>query len=194
MNTAIAATTKDLNLSSLEKRALDLLGNGVAPVAVAAALGVSESRISQLVSDEVFAGEVAKLRYERLQKQTALDDRYDGIEDRLLGMLEKNLTLIMQPAQILKALQVVNAAKRRGASSAQGTGTPQSTIVTLNLPQKIVQQYIQVNNYNQVVTAGSQDLVTIQPATLLKSLENREGKGNEHEHSTEGQKRLGSTV
>ena len=48
--------------SPTRQHALQLLGQGVAPSQAAAALGVSESQISQYLSDEDFAAELAAQR------------------------------------------------------------------------------------------------------------------------------------
>jgi len=49
--------------SSTEDRALQLLGNGVPAESVAAALGVTASRISQLLADPIFSEQVTTLRF-----------------------------------------------------------------------------------------------------------------------------------
>jgi len=180
MNTA--ATTMNLpasnaSFSPQEQRALELLGIDTPAVAVAAALGVSESRISQMLSSDVFSAEVARLRYERLKRHSVTDDAYDKIENKLLQKLEADLCLIMQPMQVLKALQIINAAKRRGASSSPAVLQSQN-IVNITLPSTLAKQYIQVNINNQVVKAGEQSLVTIGSQNLLKQLEG--SKSNEH--------------
>lgn len=148
-----------------EDRALSLLGSGVNPEQVASALGVSASRISQLLANKEFADQVASLRYDNLQKHNSRDDSYDSLEDTLLEKLQKSLPLMFRPNDILKALQVVNGAKRRGQSvPTQGSG--HQTIVSLTLPTMITQQFV-TNAVNQVVSAGDQDLVTMQSGNLL---------------------------
>lgn len=160
---AITTTT------NTEERALSLLGDGVDPETVASALGVTPGRVSQLLADEEFAGQVATLRYENLSKHNKRDSAYDTLEDRLRAKLEKNLALIMRPEMIIKALQIVNNLKRRG-QSAPNQVVNQQSIVSLTLPTKIVQKFT-TNTYNQVVIAGGQSLETMQSGTLLKKLE-----------------------
>ncbi len=67
--------------SSIEDRALVLLGAGIGGEAVANALGVTPSRISQLLSEQAFSDAVSTLRYENLQKHNNRDASYDTIED-----------------------------------------------------------------------------------------------------------------
>lgn len=152
--------------NSIEERALNLLGSGVQAESVANALGVTSGRISQLLAEENFALRVASLRYESLQKHTIRDNKYDSLEDQLLDKLQRNLSLIIRPETLLKAIAVVNSAKRRGQSAPEQS-VNKTMIVNLLLPTKIIQHF-STNIDNQVIKAGSQELVTIPSSTLLK--------------------------
>ena len=175
--TQTAAPTSNPNTPGLTTantdRALTLLGGGVGAEAVAAALGVSPSRISQLLSDEAFSSKVSELRYTNLQSYNARDDKYDNLEDKLLLKLESSLPLMVRPDSILKALATINGAKRRGQQSTENAAASKQ-IVNLVLPTKIVTTFI-TNSNNQVVQAGDQSLITMQSGTLLdkvKEIEN----------------------
>ncbi len=158
--------------TSTEDRALSLLGSGVAPESVASALGVTASRISQLLSNEDFAGKVAEIRYDNMQSHNVRDGAYDTLEDKLLTKLEKSMALMVRPETILKAIQVVNGAKRRGQSAPEQVAN-QQTIVNLLLPTKITQIFVK-NVDNQVVSAGEQSLVTMPAGNLLAITEEAE--------------------
>lgn len=157
--------------TSVEERALSLLGAGVAAESVASALGVTGGYISQLLADDVFATQVATLRYENLQKHNLRDDSYDDIEDRLLEKLSASLGLMFKPETLLKAISVVNAAKRRGQATPEQVVNNQ-TVVQLVLPAVIAQRF-SVNINNQVTRAGDQELHTIPSSNLLKQVEDR---------------------
>lgn len=175
------STLSTINLNDLtkaEERALVLLGQGVIPEQVAAASGLSASRISQLLSQEHFAARVAELRFEALAKHNDRDAAYDALEDELIERMKDCLPLMVRPHEILKAIQVINQAKRRG-SSAPNSITEQSTVIQLILPTQVLTQF-SLNQANQVVSvegAVSQDLLTIQSGSLLnmtkKKLENQ---------------------
>lgn len=158
-----------------ESRALKLLGDGLSPEIVSMAVGVSVSRISQLVSDPDFAKQVAELRYKNLSKHSERDNRYDSLEDKLLDRMESLLPMMYKSGDVLKALQVANLAKRRGSQ------TPESLIgskevVTLTMPQVVLQQFNQTfvtNINNQVVKAGDQELVTVQSVRMNELLKKR---------------------
>lgn len=160
-------------LTSTESRALSLLGQGIGPEMVASAIGVSVSRISQLLSDPNFAAEVAELRFRALAKHNERDSAYDSLEDELVQKMKDCLPLMYKPFEILKAIQIINAAKRRGSSAPESI-TAQQTVVQLLMPTQIfnnfTKQEITVNVNNQVVKAGEQDLVTIQSSSMDRLL------------------------
>lgn len=172
--TSPAAPTADtlaakLNLSSLETRALSLLGSGCNSESVAAALGVHPSRISQLLSETEFSKAVSELRYRSLQRHNARDDAYDSLEDTLVAKLHKAMPLLIKPESILKAINIVNQAKRRGSSAPEQL-TQQQNIVTLIMPKVITNKFT-VNVNNQVTRAGDQELMTIASKDLLRQAE-----------------------
>ena len=58
------------------------------PEQTASAVGLSVSRISQLLSDPEFSAQVAELRFNNLQKHNERDSAYDTMEEKLLKKLE----------------------------------------------------------------------------------------------------------
>lgn len=154
--------------TTTEDRALALLGSGISPSVVAASLGVSESRISQLLSDEQFATQVATLRYEALQKHNARDSSYDSLEDKLLEKMEDCIPLMHRPMEILKAISVINAAKRRGSSTPESILEKKQTI-QLQIPIQIINKF-STNMEGQVTSISTEDtvqsLLTIQSGSL----------------------------
>ena len=155
-------------------RALQLLGQGHQPRVVAAALGVTESAISQLLSQEQYAREVTEKRAAALSRYSDLDDKWNALEDRLLDKLEKVVPMLMKPRDILHALDKVNGAKRRGSFAPQES-LPQDRVVALDLPPSV--QYNIITNINKQVVeiqgsnGESQSLVTI-PTSQLDGLAN----------------------
>jgi len=155
--------------SSVEDRALHLLGAGVTSNQVASALGVTESRISQLLADTSFSARVSELRYKSLTEHNMRDSKYDKLEDRLLEKLEGAMPLLIKPESILKAMTVVNGAKRRGYTTTDQV-TNNTNIASITLPTKIVNQFI-TNINNQVIKAGDQELLTMPSGNLMKMAE-----------------------
>lgn len=152
------------SLSSSESRALTLLGQGINPEMTASAVGLSVSRISQLLSDPEFAAQVSEARYKNLMKHNERDATYDEIEDILAKKFHDLLPFMCKPMEVLKGLREINALKRRG-SSAPDSITQQQEVITLVMPVQIVNQY-RVNATNQVIQAGDQELITIQSGNL----------------------------
>jgi len=167
----VMATTS----TSTEERALALLGQGLGPEVVAAAVGVSVSRISQLLSTSEFASQVAEARYENLAKHNTRDVAYDSLEDVLLEKLKDLLPYMMRPMEVLKAIQVINAASRRGASAPESILSKQ-TVVQLIMPSTIMQSFT-TNINNQVIKAGNQELVTVQSSNMENLLKGSKNVG-----------------
>lgn len=168
--------------NSTEERALKLLGSGCGPEIVATAIGVTVGRISQLLSTPEFAAAVSELRFQHLQKHNEMDNAYDSMEEQLLTQLKDILPLMMRPMEILKAIQVINAAKRRGQSAPESI-TNQNTVVNLTMPAIIMQQFT-TNINNQVVRAGNQTLETIQSSSMLNAAKVRAGERNVQQLAT----------
>lgn len=157
------STTSKYN--STEERALHLLGQGIAPETVASACGVSASRISQLLSTPEFLAQVSELRFANLEKHNIIDNKYDDMENLLIEKLKDCIPLMgMDPMKLLKAVQVINNAKRRGVSAPDQI-TQQQTVVQLVMPNIIMQKF-STNINNQVIQAGEQNLQTIQSHML----------------------------
>lgn len=151
--------------TATSERALKLLGQGIPAEQVAGACGVTVSAISQLMSQEEFSKKVLEARFESLSKHNEVDNEYDDMERKLQvqfkGMMEWGLT---KPLEVLKAMQVINKMDRRGQAAPQHI-TNQQTVVHLVMPVQIVQQF-RKNATNQVVQAGTQDLITIQSGQM----------------------------
>jgi len=167
-------------------RILTLLGDGVGAEQVAAAVGVSPSYISQLLSDDEFSSRVSELRYENLRKHNQRDSELDALEDTIIEKMKHALPMVMRPMELTRMLSVVNAAKRRG-SSAPDAIIQKQQVVTITLPQIVVNKFI-ANAQNQVVQIGTQDLVTMQSGVLLNKV-----KQHESANSESGSKAIGAT-
>jgi hypothetical protein len=119
--------------TSTEDRALTLLGQGLGAEVVASAIGVSQSRISQLLSDPEFSARVAELRFSALSKHNERDNAYDDMEEQLQRKMKDLIPFMMKPLEVLRAISVINAAKRRGISSPEQIHGQQN-VVQLVMP------------------------------------------------------------
>ncbi len=155
-------------LTGAESKALDLLGQGLGPETVGPAVGLSVSRISQLLSQEDFAGQVAELRFKNLSRHNLRDTAYDDLEDKLLDKMANLLPFMMKPSEVLMAIRTINQAHRRGASAPDHILQTQQ-VINLVLPIQIVSKY-QVDANKQVLKAGEQTLLTAQSGTIQNLL------------------------
>lgn len=155
------------------ERALALLGKNINSEQVAAALGVSPSAISQLLSDPEFTSKVNELKFANLTKHSSRDARYDALEDRLLGKLDDLVDCMTRPMEIVSTLVKINGAKRRGVNTPESL-TARKEVVQLVLPIQILNNF-QKNSQNQVIQAGDQHLITVQSATMKQLLHKERG-------------------
>lgn len=164
--------------NSTREKLLELLGDNVDPKAAAAALGISESMVSQYISDENFAAEVSARRYKTLVGHNSRDRKADELEDKLLDRIERSLNMVFDPMKLAALYRTVNGATRRGAS-APAQLQESKPAVPLILPTFVFQKFTtQVNLNNQVIAvsdeSGKQEsLVTIQSRQLAKLVEER---------------------
>ncbi len=150
----------------IESRAISLLGSGFSAETVASALGVTPARISQLLSDPKISQQVSELKYKNLLKHNIRDAELDALEDSLIAKTKGLIPLISKPIEAARIFSLINAAKRRGASTPDHI-TNQSVTVQITLPTQVVMQFTK-NSAGQVIEAGSQSLITIEPNSLKK--------------------------
>lgn len=173
MDTAIATPV----FNQTQVKALALLASGVIPEQCATALGITPSAISQMMSNEEFASELATRKFEALRKHNVHDDKLDELEAQIVRQLETQLSLVLEPMKLARLFAIVNAAKRRGSSAPEQI-TQKQTVLKLNMPVTLIQKFT-INSNNQVVSTGEQDLVTIQSSRMKTLLEQSNGQGQQ---------------
>lgn len=149
--------------STHTNQVISYLKNGVSPIEISRALGITPGAVTQLMQSPEVSEVVNKIQAEQQARSAALDKRYDALEEKLLTQLEKTVPILMRPMEITKVLSQINAAKRRGAVSAISSGPAQ--VLQLNIPISLQSRFI-VNAANQVVQAGEQTLVTMQSSNI----------------------------
>lgn len=157
------------------EKARELLGAGLSNVVVASALGVSESLVSQWLSDDLFASEVQKLKLTNLTEATSRDRKWNTLEDRLLEKLEDLLPMLVNPMAVVNALKAVNSAVRRGAPKEQ-SATAQSTHVHLHMPALLAAKFV-VNPVNQVVEVDGRSVATMPANAVVAEMNRRKSQG-----------------
>lgn len=154
----------------------ELLGTGLSNEVVASAVGCDPAYISQLMADEDFASVVIEKRSKSLTAHTARDLTIDGIEDRLLEKLSSLIdqNAFYKPADVLRAVSVVNKLVRRGVPVNQQL-TARAQVINLSIPD-VVKRAFTLNAQGQIVDAGEQTLVTMSSVELLQKLSATKGK------------------
>jgi transcriptional regulator with XRE-family HTH domain len=159
-----------------------LLGQGLSNEVVASAVGCTPSYISQLLSDEAFMEEVSIARTVSLSARTERDNTIDSIEDSLLTRLKDSIeqNMIYKPGDLLKAFQVLNAAKRRGAQAVGHASTAGNTVVNIQLPTQVLQKFV-LSETKEVVEIDGQTLVSMNAGNLLNHLKETSGDAAKYE-------------
>ena len=165
-------TGKTEVVNQLESRAIKLLAAGLSPSKVAESLGVEASRISQLLAEDAFKTQLADEKFTLLNRHNEADEKLNSLEDKVRDRLEQTVDMIFDPMKLTRIFQVVNAAKRRGMELA-GDSFANSTVVSLTIPQRVVNNFV-VNSNNQVIQAGGEDLITIQPHRVQEMINERD--------------------
>lgn len=147
---------------------VDLFSKGVTPIEISRALGITPGAVTQLMAHPDVAPQISEIRAAQIARSSALDARYDSLEEKLVTQLEKSVALILKPQEIAKTIVMINGLKRRGAAHAPELG-PQNQ-VTLQLAPQILQRFV-TNTHNQVVSVGGQTLITMQSSNIPKLAE-----------------------
>lgn len=149
--------------STHANQVITYLKNGITPIEISRALGITPGAVTQLMQSPAVSTEIAKMQAEQQARSSAIDAKYDAIEEKLLTQLEKTVPLLMRPGEIANVLTRINAAKRRGVAHQAPQGPAQ--VLQLNIPIALQSKFV-VNAANQVVQAGEQTLVTMQSSNI----------------------------
>ena len=157
--------------SPTRQNALQLLGQGVSPSQAAAALGVSESQISQYLSDEDFSAALQAQRASATAEDLAYDEKLDRVEEEFLGRIEQKAAFA-NLQQSLQAFKVLNGAKRRKDSRIAPQSTGSGTIVNITIPVAVIPHYV-TNSKNEIVEVEGKTMVSANPKRLEEMLRQR---------------------
>lgn len=150
--------------SDTRAKALEYLSIGISPTQAAKALGVTDAVLSKLMDEPEFVQELADRKFARTHKATTQDDALDSLESQITKQLAQSVGTIYDPMKLGRLLQQVSAVKRRGGPVTNGDNTP-TKVIELHMPVAIMSRFV-LNEHNQVIAAGGQDLVTIQSSQV----------------------------
>lgn len=179
-------------MSSKDQRIKEMLGYGIKPESVANAIGCEPSYVSQLMSREDFAGEVAELRINHSIADTERDLSYDALEDKLLKEMHEMVDhgRFQKPEQVLMALRVSNQMIRRGGK-ANGPARQLNVVVELSLPKIVRDRFIpnasgdtkmiDITPSGEVVKVNGQTMVTMPSGQLVNQIRQERKEGGKDE-------------
>ena len=147
-----------------KEQIISLLSQGISATQVAAAVGVSESYISQLRNDPELSALIATQGTAKLEKDAIFDNALERAESMALEKIEKNLPFANM-GQAMAAFRILNSARKR--SDAFATPADQSTNITVNLtlPAAAAARYV-VNTSNEIVEVEGQTMITATAKSL----------------------------
>lgn len=143
---------------------------------VAMACGVTESYISQLLSDEGIEEQVSTMRVQKAAAYVEHDTALDSDEEVARQLVRRNLDHgFLKPMEALKHFQILNAARRKSDSHGNAQ-VPTSTVVQLNLPPSAAVQF-KLTMDRQVIEIDGRSMTTMPAQQVTKLL--REKKAQE---------------
>lgn len=153
---------------------VEMLANGLNSSQVASTLGVSDSYVSQLLSDEAFAEEVESRKVQQVAEDIEYDNKIDSVEATFLDRIEQKAPMA-NLQQSLQAFAVLNKAKRR-KDSGVNRGVPQiGTVVNLQVNMNLVPQYL-VNGKQEIVEVEGKSMISATASKLDEILAVRRGE------------------
>jgi predicted transcriptional regulator len=139
------------------------LKQGFSQTQIAQGLGVTSSAVHQFVEEHGIAAEVAA------QSQFMnIDSKMNDLEERILGKLEASVKhAVMDPLKWAHLFKIVNGAKRRSLSEGRPVYEGGSTLVALNLPQRMTIEVTR-NQQNEVIEVQGRALHTLPAGKLVE--------------------------
>lgn len=156
-----------------KEHAINLLAQGIPTSQVAAAVGVSDSYISQLKADEEVQRAISERQAAHSIADSNFDDTLERAESLALEKIEKNLPFANM-GQALMAFRILNSARRRKDELIQ-KDTAVSVTVNLTLPANNIPKYI-TNQANEIIEVEGKTMISASAKTLDQILAARAGE------------------
>lgn len=134
------------------------LSQGVPQEAVARALGIDPSYVSQLMAEEEFATEVQEARMVAAARDSGVDHKIRQGEEAALDRVLAKLPMAGMKDALL-VFKVLNAAKLRKDSMIPQAVQSTGTVVEIYLPGAMVPQYVQ-NKKSEIIEVNGKTMVS----------------------------------
>lgn len=161
---------------------LSLAEAGVPNKDIALRARVSESYVSQVLSEESYRRKVIESKLAVLDERTRRDAKYDELEDKLIEKMNKSVSMLSKPRDIMNALIAINKAERRGASSAEiaeFARESDSTVVVLDIPERASIR-VTKSRTGEVVAINDRNLITMDSRKVLEEIKDNVTKLPNH--------------
>lgn len=145
---------------------IELLAQNIPTSQIAAAVGCTDSYVSQLRSDPEIQTELAKLGVEATAKDVAFDKTLERAEELALSKIEKNLPFANMQ-QALAAFKILNGARKRKDAFTQIDMGATTINVNLTLPAHAIPKYT-INAKAEIIEVEGQTMLS----ATAKSLDN----------------------
>lgn len=150
---------------------IELLAAGVPTSQIAAAVGCTDSYVSQLRADPEVQAFLATKAVAVTAKDVAFDTALESAETMALQKLEKGLQFA-NFSQALAAFRVLNSARKRQDKFAQTDNAGTTINVNLTLPANAMPRYT-LSGKNEIIEVEGQTMVTATPKSLDQILQAR---------------------
>lgn len=151
---------------------LALTEAGMTPATISTHVGVSESYISQILNESSIKKKVIEAQLAVLDERTARDAKYDALEDTLLHKMQSIAPQLYKPQDVLRALQAINKAERRGATSqqlAELSNSREASTIVLELPERVRTKVVK-SHTREVISVNDRALITKDSKLLLEEI------------------------
>lgn len=155
----------------MKERIIEMLGNGVSATAVAAALGVTDGYVSQVLNEEGVTEKVQELRAAKYAAFAQEDDDLNKAEAAALRRVNQLLPLMTKPTDAARVFSILNAAKRK-VGSVESAAPVGATIIQIALPEAAKVSFT-LSSDRQVVEVEDRSLITMPAKNLAARLEQR---------------------
>lgn len=154
----------------MNDRIISLLSEGYDQTTVAAAVGCTDSYISQLVADEVVREKIATARLGKLEKNVEHDTELDAIEDSAIQRMRTLIPFVTKAHEAVMIFNAVNSAKRKAGDGGPAKGgNPGAPIVQLNISDAAAVHF-RLSSDRQVIEVEGRSMATMNASTLNEKL------------------------
>lgn len=153
---------------------IDYLAQGIPTSAIAAAVGCTDSYISQIKALPETQEQIAARQVAHTVADVEFDTRLERTESAALDKIEQNLPFA-NLGQALAAFRILNSARRRKDGILQPEVGGSTTVnVTLTLPAVAIPRYV-TSQQNEIIEVEGKTMMTATPKSLDSVLSARAG-------------------